>query len=109
MEFDAGPVPIDVEPAARALATSLEGLSDVRCEGLVVEVFDPSAGERLVRYAKALTDAGRKELIGKLIPKTPPKAALDARRKEATYVHADDAGVSRSVGYRPGRRGARRL
>ena len=32
-------------------------------------------------------------------------AALEARRKEATYLHAEDAGVSKTVGYRPGRKG----
>ena len=32
---------------------------------------------------------------------------VEARRKQATetYVHAEDAGVSRTVGYRPGRKG----
>jgi len=58
VEFDAGPVPTDVEAAARALARSLDRLSDVRCEGLVVDVLDPGAGERLVHFARALRAAG---------------------------------------------------
>ncbi|HEX5054688.1 MAG TPA: DUF3362 domain-containing protein, partial [Planctomycetota bacterium] len=62
---------------------------------------------------KALLEAGRKDLIGDgpqcLIPGNPPKAALDARRAsaqggarrgDATYVHARDAGV-RSRGGSP--------
>jgi radical SAM superfamily enzyme YgiQ (UPF0313 family) len=74
---------------------------------------------------KALLDAGRADLIGEgrecLIPSRPPPEAIEARRRDAdvdvdpdavpapgdaTYVHADDAGTARSVGYRPHRRGA---
>ena len=51
----------------------------------------------------------RQDLIGSgplaLIPEHPPEEARAARRKEATYVHAQDAGVSKTVGYRPRRRG----
>jgi hypothetical protein len=43
-----------------------------------------------------------------LIPERPPKEAFDARRQEATHVHAEDAGVAKTVGYRPGRRGRKR-
>lgn len=71
-----------------------------------------------------------------LIPSRPPPAALEARRRaaergaatdesadehsddatsdagpggaDATYVHAEDAGTKPTVGYRPGRAGARR-
>jgi hypothetical protein len=63
---------------------------------------------------KALTDRGRTDLIGNgklaLIPAHPPKEAIEARRRQAdeTYVHAEDAGVRRTVGYRPGRKGHRR-
>ena len=61
---------------------------------------------------KALVDHGRSDLIGSgplaLIPGKPPKEAIDARRREATYVHAEDAGVSKTVGYRPGRKGSKR-
>jgi (E)-4-hydroxy-3-methylbut-2-enyl-diphosphate synthase len=58
VELDAGPVPADVDAAAGALAESLGRLSDVQCEGLVVEVYDPGAGERLARYAQALVALG---------------------------------------------------
>jgi uncharacterized radical SAM protein YgiQ len=73
---------------------------------------------------KALLDAGRGDLIGEgrecLIPSRPPPEALEARRRDAdsaaeaaagdapTYVHAEDAGTSRTVGYRPHRKGAGR-
>jgi (E)-4-hydroxy-3-methylbut-2-enyl-diphosphate synthase len=58
VELDVGPVPTDVEGAARALAASLERAGDVQCEGLVVEVVDPGAGERLARFSLALAAAG---------------------------------------------------
>ena len=63
--------------------------------------------------ARALCDAGRKDLIGDgpqcLIPNNPPKVALQARRDDAgggrpgrrgdpTYVHAKDAGVKSKGG-----------
>ncbi len=77
-----------------------------------MQFFKP---ENYFMVRRALLDRGRKELIGSgplaLIPEQPPKEALDARRRaanEETYVHADDAGTSRTVGYRPGRRGAKR-
>jgi hypothetical protein len=83
---------------------------------------------------RALLDAGRADLIGEgprcLIPSTPPPEALEARRRaaerlarqpsdeeaaaaadpasDATHVHAPDAGTKPTVGYRPGRKGARR-
>ena len=60
-------------------------------------------------------DAGRRDLIGNakhcLISDRPPPEALAARREaasEPTYVHAKDAGTRATVGYRPGRKGARR-
>ncbi|OGL20163.1 MAG: hypothetical protein A3K12_11140 [Candidatus Rokubacteria bacterium RIFCSPLOWO2_12_FULL_71_19] len=59
-------------------------------------------------------DPCRRDLIGAaghcLIPDTPPPEALVARRPEArdvTYVHVKDAGTWATVGYRPGRKGAR--
>jgi (E)-4-hydroxy-3-methylbut-2-enyl-diphosphate synthase len=58
VELDVGPVPTDVEGAARALAASLERAGEVQCEGLIVEVVDPGAGERLARFSLALAAAG---------------------------------------------------
>jgi hypothetical protein len=64
---------------------------------------------------RALVDAGRRDLIGSdkqcLIPAAPPPEALAAKRleaTEATHVHAEDAGTAPTIGYRPGRKGARR-
>ena len=60
---------------------------------------------RAVAKASARGSAGVPGLA--LIPAEPPKEAVEARRKQAgeTYVHAEDAGVARTVGYRPGRKG----
>jgi (E)-4-hydroxy-3-methylbut-2-enyl-diphosphate synthase len=58
VELDGGPIPADVESAARALAGALEGTGDVRCEGLAVDVLDPGGGERLARFSRALEAAG---------------------------------------------------
>jgi hypothetical protein len=73
----------------------------------LLQFFKP---ENWFTVRKALVDAGRKDLVGDLIPKDPPKEAIEARRRGAdeSYVHAEDAGVARTVGYRPHRRGARR-
>jgi (E)-4-hydroxy-3-methylbut-2-enyl-diphosphate synthase len=57
VELDVGPVPADVEGASRALAGALERVSDVKCEGLIAEVIDPGAGERLARFSRALEAA----------------------------------------------------
>ncbi len=58
VEVDVGPVPVDVIGAAEALAGSLSKLRDVACEGVLVDVHDPDAGERLLRFAEALTAKG---------------------------------------------------
>jgi (E)-4-hydroxy-3-methylbut-2-enyl-diphosphate synthase len=58
VELDLGPVPLDPETAARDLARSLEGLRDVRCEGLAVDVVDDGAGKRLPDFARALRAEG---------------------------------------------------
>jgi (E)-4-hydroxy-3-methylbut-2-enyl-diphosphate synthase len=58
VEVEFGPVPVDVEAAADQLATELALLADVRCEGVLVEVFDPDAGDRLAAFAQALAARG---------------------------------------------------
>jgi len=108
------PAPMDVattmfhtglDPMTMKPVDTVTRLRDRKVQRALMQFFLP---ENYFAVAKALKDEGRKDLIGKLIGKTPPKAALDARRKEATYYHAEDAGTERSVGYRPGRSGARR-
>jgi len=58
VEVDAGPVPVDANAAALALADSLAKLRDVACEGVLVDVYDPDAGERLAQFAAALAARG---------------------------------------------------
>jgi len=85
--------------------------TDRRTQRALMQFFLP---ENWFEVRRALLDAGRGDLIGhgpgKLIPPTPPQEAVEARRRraEATHVHAPDAGTRPTVGYRPGRKGARR-
>ncbi|MEM8882898.1 MAG: YgiQ family radical SAM protein [Planctomycetota bacterium] len=112
------PAPMDVaacmywtglDPMTGKPVETVHKLKDRRTQRALLQFFKP---ENYFMVRKTLLEHGRKDLIGKgklaLIPEQPPKEAIEARRKEATYVHADDAGVSRTVGYRPGRRGKRR-
>ncbi|MGQ0614214.1 MAG: YgiQ family radical SAM protein [Planctomycetaceae bacterium] len=87
-------------------------LADRRTQRALMQFFKP---ENWFTVRKALLDAGRKELIGSgphcLIPAQPPAEAITARRRaaaEETYVHAAEAGTRRTVGYRPGRKGAKK-
>jgi len=114
------PAPMDVatamywtglDPMTMKPVESAKRVKDRRVQRALMQFFKP---ENWFVVHKALVDAGRRDLIGDgegcLIPANPPKEALDARRRAAdeTYVHAEDAGVSRrTVGYRPGRKGAR--
>ncbi|MHC4971466.1 MAG: YgiQ family radical SAM protein [Planctomycetota bacterium] len=96
--------PLTMRPVATA-----RRLRDRKVQRALMQFFLP---ENYFVVRKALLDRGRKDLIGDgrlaLIPEKPPKEAIDARRREATYVHAKDAGVRRTVGYRPGRKGSER-
>ncbi len=81
-----------------------------------------SSSRRIIsKSARRWKQAGRQDLIGNgcdcLIPATPPKAALDKRRKRANEsLREQTAGdhirggpdKSYGVGYRPGRKGRRR-
>jgi len=111
------PAPMDVatcmywtglDPMTMKPVETARKLKDRQTQRALLQYFKP---ENWFTVRKALLDRGRKDLIGSgplaLIPADPPKEAVDARRKQAseTYVHADDAGVSRTVGYRPGRKG----
>jgi hypothetical protein len=108
------PAPMDVatcmyhtglDPMTMKPVETATKLRDRKVQRALMQFFKP---ENYFAVRKALEKAGRKELIGDLIPATPPREAIEARRKEATYVHAEDAGVKRTVGYRPGRKGRRR-
>ncbi len=115
------PAPMDVatcmyhtglDPFTLAPVRSARQLRERRTQRALMQFFDP-ANWFLVR--KALLDHGRGDLIGHgprcLIPPRPPREAVEARREaagHATYVHARAAGTRPTVGYRPGRKGARR-
>jgi (E)-4-hydroxy-3-methylbut-2-enyl-diphosphate synthase len=60
VELDLGPLPADPEQAARDVRAALEQAAGVDCEGLLVESLDPTHGDRLVRFARALEAEGLK-------------------------------------------------
>ncbi|MGB0714970.1 MAG: YgiQ family radical SAM protein [Phycisphaerae bacterium] len=101
-------------------------LRDRKLQRALMQFFKP---DNYFTVRKALVKAGRTELIGDgcdaLIPETPPKEAIVARRKRANEMSPDEdhyhstgrmpgrkGGKEQrkggSAGYRPGRRGARR-
>jgi uncharacterized radical SAM protein YgiQ len=111
------PAPMDVattmfftglDPMTMRPVETARRLRDRKVQRALMQFFLP---ENYFVVRKALLDRGRKDLIGDgrlaLIPAKPPPEAIEARRREATYVHARDAGVGRTVGYRPGRKGRR--
>jgi len=115
------PAPMDVatciyhtgiDPLTMKPVETVRKLRDRMVQRALMQFFEP---RNWFVVHKALVDAGRRDLIGSgkqcLIPDKPPPEALAAKRDEArdaTYVHAKDAGTSATVGYRPGRKGARR-
>ena len=58
VELDLGPVATDPAEAARSLSRAFLRARGLACEGLLVECFDPAAGERLEAFAKALGAVG---------------------------------------------------
>ncbi|MCA9313994.1 MAG: YgiQ family radical SAM protein [Planctomycetes bacterium] len=88
-------------------------LRDRQVQRALLQYFRP---ENWFTVRRALLDRGRADLIGDgptcLIPARAPAEAIAARRRnaaeDAAPVHAEDAGTSPTVGYRPGRKGARR-
>ncbi len=88
-------------------------LRDRQVQRALLQFFRP---ENWFVVRRALLERGRADLIGDgptaLIPSRAPPEAIAARRRaageDAAPVHAEDAGTSPTVGYRPGRRGAKR-
>jgi uncharacterized radical SAM protein YgiQ len=131
------PAPMDVatcmyhtglDPFSMTPVPVVKRLKDRVAQRALMQFFEP---RNWFVVRRALLDAGRGDLIGSgpecLIPSTPPREALEARRRaaedapqddaresfaespaDATYVHAEDAGTRPTVGYRPHRKGARR-
>jgi len=101
-----------IDPLTMASVDTVKKLRDRQTQRALMQFFEP---RNWFVVHKALVDAGRRDLIGNakqcLIPATPPPEALAAKRQEATeatHVHAEDAGTQPTIGYRPGRKGARR-
>jgi len=87
-----------------------KGLRDRKLQRSLMQFFKP---ENYFTVRKALVEAERADLIGEgcdcLIPSTPPKAAIDARRDRATLEakggdHVHSQRRMPTAGYRPGRR-----
>ncbi len=101
-----------IDPLTMTPVDTVKKLRDRLTQRALMQFFEPS---NWFVVHKALVDAGRRDLIGSakhcLIPAAPPPEALAAKRleaTEATHVHAEDAGTQPTIGYRPGRKGARR-
>jgi uncharacterized radical SAM protein YgiQ len=98
-----------LDPMTMRPVHTVHKLRDRKVQRALMQFFLP---ENYFAVRKALLDHGRKDLLGWLIPEKPPREAIEARRaaanRDSTYVHAEDAGVARSVGYRPGRKGRRK-
>lgn len=118
------PAPMDVatcmywtglDPMTMKPVETVKKLRDRTYQRALMQFFEP---RNWFVAREALVKAGRKDLIGGgpqcLIPSNPPPEAREAKRREAaegaTYAHAEDAGTKAetTVGYRPGRTGARR-
>jgi hypothetical protein len=109
--------PISMKPVAVARATT-----DRKMQRALLQFFKP---ENYFETRKALLTAGRGDLIGDgcdaLIPATPPREAIEARRAAAQKAAAKVSGADldaggyhhappapKKVGYRPGRPSGRR-
>jgi uncharacterized radical SAM protein YgiQ len=90
-------------------------MHDRKLQRSLMQFFKP---ENYFAVREALTKAGRADLIGDgcdcLIPAAPPKAALEARRRQATRAIRDDddsdhyhSVANPAKGEKPGERGAR--
>ncbi|MBI5444113.1 MAG: DUF3362 domain-containing protein, partial [Deltaproteobacteria bacterium] len=115
------PAPMDIatcmywtglDPQTLEPVSTVTKLGDRKIQKALIQFFKP---ENWFAVHKALTEAGRSDLIGGgpqcLIPQNPPHEAVDARRREAresTYVHAKDAGTSETAASGPGAAGERK-
>lgn len=106
-----------IDPISRKPVHIAKNLGDRKLQRALLQFFKP---ENYFEVRKALEMASRTDLIGNgcdaLIPSHPPVPALRARRSQAVralsgnYVHAIPNATkdTRSHGYRPGRRQAKR-
>jgi hypothetical protein len=119
------PAPMDIatcmyytglDPITMKPVTVARGVTDRRTQRALLQFFKP---ENYFETRKALLEAGRGDLVGDgcdaLIPATPPREAIEARRAAAQRASAPAAGSdldaggyhhappAPKVGYRPGR------
>ena len=124
------PAPMDIatcmyytglDPITMKPVTVARSVSDRRVQRALLQFFKP---ENYFETRKALLEAGRGDLIGDgcdaLIPATPPREAIEARRAAAQRASAPASGAdldaggyhhappAPDVGYRPGRPTRRR-
>jgi radical SAM superfamily enzyme YgiQ (UPF0313 family) len=109
--------PISMEPVAVA-----RGMTDRKMQRALLQFFKP---ENYFEVHRALLAAGRADLIGDggdaLIPATPPREAIEAKRAAARKAAGPSPGADldqggyqhappppKAAGYRPGRATARR-
>jgi uncharacterized radical SAM protein YgiQ len=103
-----------LDPHTKKPVYVAEHLRDRKLQRALLQFFKP---ENYFEVRKALEQAGRQDLIGKgcdcLIAETPPREALEHRRKRAnddTHRQRNSAQSSDEpkLGYRPGRKSAGR-
>jgi uncharacterized radical SAM protein YgiQ len=116
-----------VDPMSGKEVTIARQMRDRKLQRALMQFFKP---ENWFKVREALLDGGRGDLIGNgcdcLIPTQPPKEAIEVRRRQANAAGDDDhyhtvanpakgekpgergAGPPKPVGYRPGRKTARR-
>ncbi len=104
-----------IDPFTGEEVFTAKGLRDRKMQRALMQFFK---AENYFMVREALLKAGRPDLIGSgcdaLIPANPPKAALDAKRRQANeslgagkYVH-QIPNPEPNTGYRPGRKSAQR-
>jgi len=126
------PAPFDIatcmyytglDPFTKKPVSAAKGMRDRKMQRALMQFFKP---ENYFEVREALVRAGRPDLIGGcdgLIPASPPKEAIEARRRAANdpdHYHTvanpargekpgeRGAGPVKPTGYRPGRKTARR-
>ena len=101
-----------IDPFSKQAVYVARALRDRKLQRALLQFFKP---ENYLEVRKALTEAGRTDLIGAgcdaLIPAQPPREALHARREKANQaVRGDHVHTvpNQQRGYRPGRKTQRR-
>jgi hypothetical protein len=101
-----------IDPFSKQAVYVARALRDRKLQRALLQFFKP---ENYLEVRKALTEAGRTDLIGggcdALIPAQPPREALAARREKANQaVRGDHVHTvpNQGRGYRAGRKSQRR-